>query len=171
MITRRWDLNWTLMNWRMKTNVSYLQCAQIVHKKSIFSFQNLPFIQSLISFKSLITENIDKKARVRRIWRDVKNFFRKKTSDYTKREPQLDLDEMEDEDQRKLQCTQIVHKEVHFILSKVPSSVYSVLLANNFFHPILQRPWTRRLVFEEFGETRKISSGRRPVITRRGILN
>ena len=66
---------------------------------------------------------MDKKTRVRRIWRDVKNFFRKKTSDYTKREPQLDLDEMEVEDQRKFLSTeivrsQVVHKFIYFFCSK-----------------------------------------------------
>ena len=93
----------------MKTNVSYLQILSIELPSPYFlPFQRyLQFIQSLwvtnfsLVFKSHITETMDKKARVRRIWRDVKNFFRKKTSDYTKREPQLDLDELEDEDQRK----------------------------------------------------------------------
>ena len=66
---------------------------------------------------------MDKKTRVRRIWRDVKNFFRKKTSDYTKREPQLDLDEMEVEDQRKFLSTeivrsQVVHKFIFFFVPK-----------------------------------------------------
>ena len=77
---------------------------------------------------------MDKKARVRRIWRDTKNFFRKKTSDYTKMEPQLDLDELEDEDQRKL-FTNTIHranKSIFFAFSKVPS-VYSIPLGNKLF--------------------------------------
>ena len=60
---------------------------------------------------------MDKKARIRRIWRDTKNFFRKKTSDYKKRDPQLDLDEMEDQrsitDIRKLNSrVQTVEKNI-----------------------------------------------------------
>ena len=52
-----------------------------------------------------------------------------------------------------------------------PFKIFHLFNPSLVLNLLLQRTSTRRLVFEEFGEMSKISSGRRPVITRRGNLN